>query len=231
MTSMFLRTTATATALFALLAGSASAATLTRPLDPCYVVATEAQRQSVLVEAEGFTPFSKVDIFVDEVLQDQPPTLWDGKISGRVLAPWSEVGQRAFTLRVSEPAKPENTIEATSLVTRLSVQQSPSRARTADRVRFRGSGFLQAGLPVYAHYVFAGKARKTVKLNVPQGPCGTFSVKRRQFPFKNSPRVGVWTIWFDQNPRYDPKAAGTRVPMTIKVRRTTKQGSASSLPR
>ena len=218
---MFLRTAVTATALFALLSGSASAANLTQALNPCYVVASEDQRQSVEVKAAGFSAFSKVDIFVDEVLQDQPPTLFDGTISGRVLAPWHEAGERAFTLRVSEPAKPANTIEATSRVTRLSVEQSPSRARTADRVRFRGRGFVKAGLPVYAHYVFAAKSRKTVKLGVPQGPCGTFSVKRKQFPFKKSPRVGVWTIQFDQLPYYDPKA-GVRVPMTIKVRRAPK---------
>ena len=229
MTSMLLRTTATATAFFALLAGSASAATL-GPLSPCYVVASEDQRQSIDVKATGFTPFSTVDIYVDEVLQDQPPTLFDGSISGRVLAPWHESGQRAFTLRVSEPSKPTNSVEATSLVTRLSVEQSPSRASTADRVRFRGRGFTQPNAAVYAHYVFAGKSRKTVKLGLPQGPCGTFSVKRKQFPFKNSPRVGVWTIQFDQYPQYDPKA-GVRVPMTIKVRRTPKQGSASALPR
>jgi len=218
---MFLRTIVTATALFALLAGSASAANLTKPLNPCYVVASEDQRQSVDVKAAGFSAFSKVDIYVDEVLQDQPPTLFDGTIDGRVLAPWHEAGQRPFTLRVSEPAKPANTVVATSMVTRLSVEQSPARARTADRVRFRGRGFLAAGVPVYAHYVFAGKSRKTVKLGVPQGPCGTFSIKRKQFPFKKSPGVGVWTIWFDQNPQYDPKT-GVRVPMTIKVRRTPK---------
>lgn len=221
MTSMFLRTIATATALFAALTASASAAVLTQPLSPCYVVATEGQRQSIEVKAAGFTPFSTVDIYVDEVLQDQPPTLFDGSIEGRVLAPWQESGQRPFTLRVSEPSKPTNTVEAKAMVTRLSVEQQPARASTADRVRFRGRGFTQPGAPVYAHYVFAGKSRKTIKLGLPQGPCGTFSVKRKQFPFKNSPRVGVWTIWFDQNPQYDPKA-GTRVPMTIKVRRAPK---------
>ncbi|MDA0179715.1 hypothetical protein OJ997_05375 [Solirubrobacter phytolaccae] len=221
MTSMFLRATVITTTLLAVLAGPASAANLTEPLNPCYVVASEGQRQSVVVKAVGFSPFSNVDIFVDEVLQDQPATLFDGSIVGTVLAPWHEAGQRPFTLRISEPTKPANTVEATSMVTRLSVEQSPSRASTADRVRFRGRGFTTAGAPVYAHYVFAGKSRKTVKLGVPQGPCGTFSVKRTQFPFKKSPRVGVWTIQFDQLSYYDPKAA-VRVPLTIKVRRMPK---------
>lgn len=230
MTSMFLRTTLTVTALLALFAAPASAAELTQPLKPCYVVASEDQREPIDIAAKGFTPFGAVDIFVDEVLQDQPQVLLDGTVSGRVSAPWHEAGQRPFTLRVTEPKAPANTIEAVSMVTRLSVAQTPSSARTGDRVRFKGRGFTAPGAAVYAHYVFAGKSRKTVKLGMPQGPCGTFSVRRKQFPFSSSPRVGVWTIQFDQLPHYDPRA-GVRVPMTIKVRRTPKQGSASAQPR
>ena len=90
-------------------------------------------------------------------------------------------------------------------------------------MRFKGRGFMTPGAPVYAHYVFAGKVRKSVRLGLPKGPCGTFNFKRQQFPFKKSPRRGKWTIQFDQHPRYDPKAA-VRVRMTIRVRTTTKQG-------
>jgi hypothetical protein len=71
--------------------------------------------------------------------------------------------------------------------------------------------------PVYAHYVFAGKSRRTVRMGMPRGDCGTFSVRRRQFPFKKSPRVGEWTIWFDQVEHYDPRAA-VRVPLIIRVK-------------
>lgn len=227
MTTMFLRTSIMAACLAAGTAAPASAADLTQALKPCYVVAAEDQREPIEVKATGFTAFDKVDIYVDEVLQDQPQALFDGSISGIVRAPWQEEGQRSFTLRASEQATPANNLAATSLVTRLSVAQTPSRASTGEHVRFRGRGFTEPGLPVYAHYVFAGKSRKTVRLGLPQGPCGTFSVKRTQFPFKNAPRVGVWTIWFDQRPQYDPKApVPVRVPMTIKVRRAPKQERA-----
>ena len=95
-------------------------------------------------------------------------------------------------------------------------------------MRFRGRGFTDLTRPVYAHYVFAGKSQKTVRLGMPTGDCGLFSVRRKQFPFKKSPRVGVWTIQFDQASSYDPKAA-VRVPMTIKVqpRRSSRTGSGS----
>ncbi len=81
--------------------------------------------------------------------------------------------------------------------------------------------------PIYAHYVFAGKARRTVRLGMPTGECGRFSVKRRQFPFKTSPRAGVWTIQFDQVKAYDPKAA-VRFSLTVRVSRAIRPRRAQA---
>ena len=101
------------------------------------------------------------------------------------------------------------------------MEQIPSRAATRARVRFRGRGFTEPTRAIYAHYVFAGRSQKTVRIGMPEGDCGLFSVKRRQFPFKKSPRIGVWTIQFDQEKTYNPKAS-TRVPLPVRVRRTIK---------
>jgi hypothetical protein len=138
-----------------------------------------------------------------------------------VLAPFVEEGQRVFTLRAAEHEAPDNTATVTGKVTRLSVEQIPARAATRERVRFRGRGFTDPTRAIYAHYVYAGKSRKTVRIGRPNGDCGLFSVKRRQFPFKKSPRIGSWTIQFDQELTYNPKAA-VRVPLPVKVRRTIK---------
>ncbi len=222
MRTMFLRTTVSTLLLAAALAAPAAAQTgLVQPLDPCYVVAQPDQRQLIEVKAAGFTPFSFVDVLLDDTQQTQVQVMLDGTIAGQLQAPYVEAGTRPFTLRLSEVNKPENTLVARSLVTRLSVQQSPQSASTGQRVRFKGRGFTtDLTKPVYAHYVFAGKVRKSVRLGLPQGPCGTFNVRRKQFPFKKSPQTGVWTIQFDQNPLYDPKAA-VRVPMKIRVQKTT----------
>ena len=131
-----------------------------------------------------------------------------------------------FTLRVAERDRPENSVTLTSRVTRLMVTQSPARAATRERVRFHGRGFTEPG-PIYAHYVFAGKARRTVRLGMPTGECGRFSVKRRQFPFKTSPRPGVWTIQFDQVKAYDPKAA-VRFSLTVRVSRAIRPRRAQA---
>jgi hypothetical protein len=226
MSTMFLRSLLTVGALAAIFAAPAQAAPeLTSPLNPCYLVAQESQRQPVKVAAKGFTPLSLVKIYIDDILQIDTKALVDGTINGQVLAPFQEEGTGSFRLRVSEVDAPANTLEATTLVTRLAVEQSPRRASTTQKVRFKGRGFMEPGLPVYAHYVFAAKARKSVRLGLPKGPCGTFNFKRPQFPFKKSPGEGKWTIQFDQNPRYDPKTA-VRVPMTIRVKKTPKREQA-----
>jgi hypothetical protein len=188
-------------------------------------VAQQNQRQLVTIAASGFTPFKTVEVVMDDIFQTHADVLYDGHVNGRWPAPWEEDGTRPFTLRLSEVGNPANTLTATSMVTRLGVEQSPRSASTRDKVRFKGRGFMDLATPVYAHYVFAGKVRRTVKLGLPKGPCGTFSVRKRQFPFKKSPNQGRWTIQFDQNSYYNPKAL-VRVPMTIKVRKTPKQGSA-----
>ncbi len=221
--TMLVRSMLIASALVAVSAAPASAAPWLSPFPkPCYVAAQEEQREYVPVVGLGFTPFEIVDLFVDEIQQPEtPPALFNGGLDGTVRAPFVEEGQRAFTLRAAERNNPDNTATVTGKVTRLSVEQIPSRAATRERVRFRGRGFTEPTKSIYAHYVFAGRSRKTVRIGRPDGDCGLFSVKRRQFPFKKSPRIGVWTIQFDQERRYNPKAT-VRVPLPVRVRRTIK---------
>ncbi len=179
------------------------------------------------MNASGFGPLSWVDVYLDSVQQTlKAQATLDGNVTGAIRAPFPEVPQRTFEVRLiqevaaTDPPTTPPAASATAQVTRLSVEQVPKQANTNRRVTFRGRGFTQ-DLPVYAHYVYAGKSRKTVNLGKPTQPCGLFSVKRKQFPFKSRPQVGVWTIQFDQQPRYDPKAM-VRVPLTIKVKRTIK---------
>jgi len=235
---MLLRTLLLTAAFAAFGAAPAAALPQLKPLKPCYVAAQEEQREFVVVDGLGFTPFGFVDIYVDDILQPkpappnpEPQAGFDGTLTGSVQAPFLDSGQRTFTLRATEHANSDNTASVVSKVTRLSVEQVPAKASTRERVRFRGRGFTTrvpgplpdttVPAPVYAHYVFAGKSRKTVRIGTPTGDCGLISSKRRQFPFKKSPRVGVWTIQFDQEALYNPKAA-VRVPLTIHVRKMIK---------
>jgi hypothetical protein len=188
-------------------------------LKPCYVAAGPDQRETIRIVASGFTPGAFVDPYIDDILQPPPPgtaapqadpagDVGSDDAPGYVTSPYPETRQRTFTLRLTEraPGNTDHSVQATAKVTRLVVTQTPRTARTASRVRFRGRGFTQpagaAYAPVYAHYVFAGKDRKTVRVATPYGACGLFSVKLRQFPMKN-PRAGTWTIQFDQVRKYN----------------------------
>src|SRR5689334_13331839 len=127
-------------ALAVLLSTPASAQVTLAELAPCYV---SAQNDSQLVDvaAGGFTPFSKLDIFVNEVRVDTADADLNGNAFGRVKAPVVTSGQQVFKVRVAEEGRPENTIAKYSIVTAFSVQQSPKVARTSQRVTFRGRGF------------------------------------------------------------------------------------------
>ena len=62
--------------------------------------------------------------------------------------------------------------------------------------------------------------QKTVRLvRRPIGPCGVFSVKRKQIPIRNA-RVGDWLLQIDQQRRWADRPASNMQRMTIKVRET-----------
>jgi hypothetical protein len=188
----------------------------TQALKKCYVSASPTENEPIDIHAKNFMAFAPIDIFIDDVPATLPPGSTaptadaNGELVGSVFAPYIASGQRFFTLRLSErskdPAVPGSSVSARSKVTALSVTASPVRPRTtSSRVRFRGRGFTDPLKPVYAHYVFKGKVRETVQIGKPFGDCGQFSVRRRQFPFKN-PRTGAWTVQFDQEQAYNAKA-------------------------
>jgi|tagenome__1003787_1003787.scaffolds.fasta_scaffold20345078_2 hypothetical protein len=202
---------------------AAVAAPFVDPLAPCYVAAQPDERQPVALTAHGFTPYALLDVYVDDVLQPPGPVAPQADANGDLLggsipAPYIPAGVRRFTLRVAEHANPASAALTSSRVAALSVEQVPQRASTGARVRFRGRGFT-APRAVWAHYVYAGISRKSVRIGAPTGQCGQFSRRVRQFPFKHSPKVGTWTIQFDQQRRYSA-TTDVLVRLTVKVNRT-----------
>jgi hypothetical protein len=201
----------TATALAGALGPAAATAAAEPYIDqfakPCYVAAEPGQTETVTFSAHGFMPNANIAVYVDNVQQAPPagsPLAQAdaaGNVSGSVPAPFFPFGVHLFTLRLADNANAAATATMTGRVTRLSVAQRPTQAPTRARVRFRGRGFTAPG-PVYAHYVYQGLSHKTVQVALAHGACGAFSRRMRQFPFRHSPRVGTWTIQFDQEPHY-----------------------------
>lgn len=202
--------------MLAAAAPAESAPFLRNQLKPCYVSAQRNDREPVAIDAGGFTPGATVAVSIDGAPQSSAVADANGDLHGQVQAPWVPAGERAFTLQLAEQANPVNTLVVTPEVTALSVTTTPARARPSRRVLFSGRGFTEAR-PVFAHYLFRGRLRKTVRLAPAVGECGTFAVRARQIPISH-PRTGRWTVDFDQRRRYGA-APPVRDRLIIQVRR------------
>jgi hypothetical protein len=182
-------------------AAPASAATLT-PLKPCYASTGKAtdQLEDIVVQGADFAPQATVEVLIDGVPMASAPTDAIGAFKVLVDAPFQRSGERAFTVVAQDGF---NNVSSVARVTDLDVTLTPKRAAPSRRVRFCGRGFMQPA-PVYAHYLIGGKEQTTVRLaRRSSGPCGTFSVKRRQIPV-DDPRTGRWIVQFDQKRTYSP---------------------------
>jgi hypothetical protein len=198
----------------------AQAAPAIAPLEPCYVSAAPTQRESVELDVSGFTPNSLVDVTIDgravpgAIGVQTDPT---GAFQGTVPAPYRPSGARRFTLTVTEVGNPGNSVSSSSRVTALTVAVTPRQAAPTRMVRFAGRGFTHAG-PVYAHYVYRGRLRETVRMGTPTGVCGRFSARRRQIPVR--PRTGTWLVQFDQLRDWTNPPEDIFVQLQIRVFRT-----------
>ena len=206
------------------LAAPAQAAVTMDPLKLCYVSDGDlpSQREAIHVHASGFTPTGHLTLTIDGKTVDTGRADAFGMATAVVPAPFQGFGERAFTLVVSEAENPQNVASATSRVTNLGVTLKPKRARPSRRIRFSGRGFTNLA-PIYGHYLFGGKVRKTVRfVDRPVMPCGIFHARGRQIPVRK-PRVGVWTLQVDQQRRYSPTPGSNAQRVVIRVTETFKQ--------
>ena len=211
-----------ALAALALLPATAQAAALA-PLKPCYISVTQPTGSKITepldLAGNGFTAGSLVDVRFDGKLDRTIQADAAGNLPPQTLqSPYQAKGQGAFTLTAAERGNPANTVALPSRTTALTLKLKPKRARPSTRIRFMGAGFT-AQEAVWAHYLYKGKIRKTVRLvKRIKNPCGTFSAKRRQIPIKR-PKLGVWRLQVDQQKRYSRAPDGVNVRADIKVQK------------
>ena len=210
----------------ALAPATAHAAALT-PLKPCYVSVTQrtpgappqVTREALDLGGSGFGANSLVDIRFNGQVDRTVQADGAGSLPPQVLqSPYQETGQGTFTLTAAERGNPANTVSLPSRTTALTLTLTPRRARPSTRIRFKGSGFT-AQKAVWAHYLFKGKVRRTVRLvRRIDNPCGLFSVRRKQIPIRR-PKLGRWRLQVDQQRRYSRAPAGVNVRADIDVQR------------
>jgi hypothetical protein len=101
--------------------------------------------------------------------------------------------------------------------------QNPGRvARPDRRWTFRGVGFFAvepafAMRPVFMHWVFKGRARKSVRVGRAKPPCGSFTKRFARWPLKVV-RRGTWIVALQTKRRYSPRSFGAN--FRFKVSRT-----------
>lgn len=193
------------------------------PLHACYRSVAPDTRETVGIVADNFTPGAQVDVTVDGTTLPEPAVANEkGEVLGAVLAPYQAKGARPFAITLTERTLPQNTVTQQSRVAALDVHLKPASARPSSRVRFLGRGFTDS-TTVYAHYVRAGKLRRTVALGTPQGPCGRIDVVRRQIPVRH-PATGRWTLQVDNQKAYSARPGTVFVRLAIDVKRVAGSG-------
>jgi len=213
-------------AALALLPATAQAAAL-NPLKPCYISVTQRTpgaapvitREALDLGGSGFSAGALVDVSFDGKLDRTIQADAAGNLPPQVLqSPYRARGQGTFTLTATEQGNPANTVSLPSRNTALTLKLTPKRAKPSKRIRFSGSGFT-AQKAVWAHYLYKGKVRKTVRLvRRIDNPCGRFSVKRPQIPIKR-PELGLWRLQVDQQRTYSRAPDGVNVRADIDVKK------------
>jgi hypothetical protein len=222
---MLSRAYAVAGALLVALAvpASAQAVPTIEPLKPCYVTAGTAKKpqgEPVMINAQGFTANSKVDLTVNGAPLKGSTGLQVGETGLLTLppfpAPFVRQGPEDFTVTLAERDNAVNTVTATAKSTRLGVRIRPRSARPSERIRFEGSGFT-GEQPVYAHYTRNGRQVARVRMVRRTGECGAWSARRQQFPMEE-PTPGTWVVQFDQSKKYRDGRRGKLDSVYVRVR-------------
>jgi len=207
------------------LPAAAQAVPTLEPLKPCYVTAGTVEDpagEGITLRAAGFTANSRVDLSLNGAPFEGGSGLQVDEAGMLATppfrAPFVASGTQDLTFTLTEQGNAANTVSATTKATRLDVKVRPRTAPPSDRVRFTGSGFTE-DKPVYAHYTRRGKQVKRVRLTRRPGECGSWSVRRPQFPIKN-PAQGNWFVQFDQSKQYRDGRRGKLRGVFVRIRFT-----------
>ena len=182
----------------------AQAATITTV--PCFPY-IQGEETKLPIVATGFTPGAFVRVYMSPT--NTPPQIKDSTTADAAgnfglasfppsFSPFNR-NLQTFNLIGEDRTNPAAPIigASTFQMARFGLTSSPSTPkRPGQTVKYTARGFT-AGKPVYIHFRFAGKTRRTVRLGVAQGPCGIVSKRMRALPTKV--RYGSWRTYTNQS--------------------------------
>ncbi len=161
----------------------------------------------------GFTPNGLVRVFTSSATSRTPralvvsPVTALGAFGASTLPPPFEPpgrNRQTFDLFGYDATNPAAPIVARTRfeVVRFGLTRSPLPSRPRQRVTFTARGF-RPNRPVYAHFRFAGRTRRTVSLGRARYPCGIASRRLPALPARI--RYGTWEVYVDQSRRFSPR--------------------------
>jgi hypothetical protein len=157
------------------------------------------------VSGSGFAPNIAVNVTQNGTPVGSAQTDALGSFTRSYNAPTVSETARLIDIDVSA-SDGTSTAAAASQVSAFNADFSPAQGNPRTlKVRMIADGFnLLSATPstIYLHYIAPnGKRKLTKRLGVAQGPCGTFTAKKRKlFPF--SPKRGLWKLQWDTKPKY-----------------------------
>jgi hypothetical protein len=189
-------------------AGAAHAATVAiAPAKACYL-----SGEKLTLTGSGYTAGRAVDVTLDGASLGQIGADPAGNFAA-VVTLGTMRGAKSHALTAVDTANPANAATASFLATTRQVTVKPRNGRAGRRLVLRGYGFF--GLAnVYMHVRGPGGYRSDGRVAKPQGPCGTFGVRRRIVP--SSARTGNYRVQFDGSKRFSKKTR-PRVRGTMRV--------------
>lgn len=197
---------ATASAAVSVLVAAAPAGAANVATSPCI---RGGEGQPII--GTGFTPGARVTLSTTNSTQPVPrfSTAVIADAAGNFVTmssppPFNPFRRtlQTFELTATDGTNPANTATATFQKVIVSYAISSGRDRPTSKVTHSARGF-EPGRNVYVHFRFGGKTRRSVKIGKAKGACGVISRRFSRLPTRV--RVGRWTSYADQRPRYSRK--------------------------
>ncbi|MEA2129754.1 MAG: hypothetical protein QOJ85_2645 [Solirubrobacteraceae bacterium] len=191
-------------------AAAAPAAAATIQTLPCNVDTRVVGAKTVPLIGSGFTPNGLVTIQTASAVAPTPTFLTSAQAdaAGNIKTTASpplfnkfDTQEQAFGLAATDQTNPAIVATTQFQQVRLGYVTNPSTGRPTRRATHIVRGF-PVGQPVWLHYRFGGKTRRSVSLGTAQAPCG--KAQRRMALLPTRSRRGKWTVYVDQVRRYSP---------------------------
>ena len=192
-------------------AGAAHAAAIAiTPAKACYL-----SGEKITLTGNGYTPGYAVEVALDGTSLGQLGADTAGNIAAQITLGRMR-GAKSHALTAVDTTNAANAATASFLATTFQVTVKPLNTRQGRKRTVRGYGFMGMA-NVFMHVRGPGGYKADSRLARPQGPCGTFGVRRHIV--RPGARTGKYRVQFDGVKRFSkttrPRVRGT---MTVSPR-------------